>query len=90
MAIRQGDWKLVKYDPVVDGAKGKATAAKLYNLADDVGEAHDLMTEQPEKAAELKAAWDAWNKDNVAAKWGAGGKGKAKAKGKRRAARQGA
>ncbi|MBA3485123.1 MAG: sulfatase-like hydrolase/transferase, partial [Pirellulales bacterium] len=81
MAIRQGDWKLVKYDPVVDGAKGKATAAKLYNLAADVGESHDLMAEQPEKAAELQAAWDAWNKDNVPAKWGEGGKGKAKAKG---------
>jgi arylsulfatase A-like enzyme len=91
MAIRQGDWKLVKYDPVVDGAKGKATAAKLYNLAADVGESHDVIAEQPEKAAELQTAWDTWNNDNVPAKWGEGGKGKAKAKGKgkRRAARQG-
>ena len=32
MAIRQGDWKLVRYDPVVDGMKGTATDAKLYNL----------------------------------------------------------
>jgi len=94
MAIRQGDWKLVKYDPVVDGGKGKgkATPAKLYYLADDVGETRDLIAEQPEKAAELQAAWDDWNEENVAPLWGAGGKGKAKAKarGRRQAVRQGA
>ena len=95
MAIRQGDWKLVKYDPVVDGGRGKATAAKLYNLASDIGETRDLIADNPEKAAELQAAWEAWNNDNVPPKWGAGdGKKKPKArgknKGKRRAARVGA
>ncbi len=33
MAIRRGDWKLVRYDPVMDGMKGTATPPKLYNLA---------------------------------------------------------
>ena len=91
-AIRYGDWKLVKYDPVVDGGRGRATPAKLYNLADDAGEEHDLFAENPEKAAALQAVWDEWNKGNVPPKWGDGkGKRKTKAqgKGKRRAARQG-
>jgi arylsulfatase A-like enzyme len=82
MAIRQGDWKLVRYDPVVDGMKGKATDAKLYNLADDIGESKDLITSEPEKATKLQVAWDEWNKSNVPALWGEGGK-KKKTTGKR-------
>ena len=70
MAIRKGDWKLVKYDPAVDGDTGKVTAAKLYNLKDDVGEAHDLIQAEPNKAAELQAEWDKWNELNVAPLWG--------------------
>ena len=41
MAIRHGDWKLVRYDttPTRTAATGRpATPAKLYNLADDIGE----------------------------------------------------
>src|SRR6185295_10617192 len=58
MAIRQGDWKLVRYDPVMDGMKGKATKAKLYNLAKDIGESKDLIEAEPDKAKALQAAWD--------------------------------
>jgi arylsulfatase A-like enzyme len=72
MAIRDGDWKLVRYDPVVDGEQGRATAAKLYNLADDVGESNDLIDQHPEKAEALQAAWDEWNQSNVAPLWGPG------------------
>ena len=80
MAIRKGDWKLVRYDPVVDGGKGKATEAKLYNVASDIGESKDLMDAEPEKAKELQAAWDEWNKSNVPALWGGGAKKKKAAK----------
>jgi len=74
MAIRMGDWKLVKYDPVADGGKGQPTDAKLYNLADDIGEKNDLAAKNSEKVKELQAAWDKWNKDNVPALWGGGKK----------------
>jgi arylsulfatase A-like enzyme len=80
MAIRQGDWKLVKYDPKVDEAPGKVTEAKLYNLANDLGEKKNLIDEEPEKAKELQAAWDEWNKSNVPAAWGGDAKGKKKNK----------
>lgn len=66
MAIRRGDWKLVRYDPVADGEKGRATPVKLYNLADDIHEDKDLSAEMPDKVRELQAKWDAWDQQNVA------------------------
>jgi arylsulfatase A-like enzyme len=68
MAIRHGDWKLVKYDPAADdGSRSDlkshhpALSAKLYNLASDIGEAHDQSQANVEKAAELLALWRTWN-----------------------------
>jgi arylsulfatase A-like enzyme len=90
MAVRQGDWKLVKYDPVVDGGKKGATDARLYNLAEDVSEEDNLIAEEPEKAKELQAAWDEWNKSNVPPLWGENGKGKKKGQGRGKAKRRAA
>lgn len=70
MAIRQGDWKLVRYDGRVDGMPNTITEAKLYNLNDDIGEERDLADENPAKAEELQAAWDEWNEANVPPLWG--------------------
>lgn len=61
-AIRKGDWKLVASR--LDGKE-----PKLFNLADDVGEAKDLTTDQPDKVKELKAAWDSWNKEQEEPRW---------------------
>ena len=73
MAVRKGDWKLVKYDRAAENGKG-TSAAKLYNLADDIGEKTDLSAKHADKVKELQAAWDAWDKANVAPLWGAGKK----------------
>lgn len=70
MAIRHGDWKLVRYDPIADGDTGFVTDAKLYNLADDIGESKDLVHAEPQKAKELQTAWDKWNELNVEPLWG--------------------
>ncbi len=76
MAIRQGDWKVVRYDPAADGEKAKgATPAKLYNLARDIGEANDLAAKEPEKLKALEAVWQKWNAELVPPLWGAGAKG---------------
>ena len=65
MAIRAGDFKLVRYDSNVDtrtGAKNQPVAGpKLYNLSKDIGETNDLYVSMPDKARELQAKWDAWN-----------------------------
>jgi hypothetical protein len=72
MAIRSDDWKLVRYDLNVDQAAGpqRVTPPKLYNLADDIGEANDLAAQMPEKVKELQAKWDLWDRDNVKPSWG--------------------
>ena len=76
MAVRSGDFKLVRYDSNADTLTGKSnqpvTAAKLYNLAADIGETQDLAAAMPEKVQELQGLWDAWNKNNVAPLWGGG------------------
>jgi arylsulfatase A-like enzyme len=74
MAVRMGDWKLVK--AFGDGgmpreAPGKATTAgaQLYNLKQDIAEQQDLATKHPEKVRHLTAAWETWNKELVDPAW---------------------
>lgn len=93
VAVRQGDWKLVKgatdEKPVGSlGLKASLEGAQLYNLASDIGEKTDLSTQNPEKVKELAAAWEAWNKDNIEAQWlpGNRGQGQGQGKGKTKAA----
>jgi arylsulfatase A-like enzyme len=69
MAIRHGDWKLVRYDPASDGEKGRISAVKLYNLADDIGEAKDLSASNPDKYKELLTAWDKWSAELAKPLW---------------------
>jgi arylsulfatase A-like enzyme len=82
MAIRMGDYKLVRYDRNADTLSGAgnqgATETKLYNLASDIGEASDLAAKMPDKVKELQARWDEWNSQLVPPLWGGGGGGKAK------------
>ena len=68
MAVRAGDWKLVRYDGNADTGTGRvqpATPAKLYHLAEDIHEDKDLAAEMPDKVRELQALWDGWNKANI-------------------------
>lgn len=68
MAVRMGDWKLVRHS--------QSDELELYNLKDDVGESKDLAKDKPDKLKELQAAWDQWDSTLVAPSWG--GQGKAK------------
>ena len=52
-AVRQGDLKAVRH--------GKS-AWELYDLAKDPTEMDNLAKAMPEKAAELGAMWEAWNR----------------------------
>lgn len=54
MAVRQGNWKLVRYDAAADGESDRGVSPqRLYNLANDIGESHDLADQEPEHAANL-------------------------------------
>lgn len=72
MAIRQGDWKLVKTS---DGPLQRTQAltdlsgAGLYNLANDLGETKNLAAEQPAKVRELAEAWQRWNNELAKPLW---------------------
>jgi len=74
MAIRVGDFKLVRYDNNADTRTGRrnqgVTPVKLYNLRDDIGETKDLAAAMPDKVKELQSRWDAWNATNVKPLWG--------------------
>ncbi|MDQ3623585.1 MAG: sulfatase-like hydrolase/transferase, partial [Verrucomicrobiota bacterium] len=78
MAIRMGDWKLVK--AFGGGVERKPTEARrsvardpngaqLYHLGHDIGETTDLAAREPEKVKQLAAAWMEWNRQNVAPIW---------------------
>lgn len=51
-AIRAGDWKLLQFF--------EDNTIELYNLADDIGEHHDLSKERPDKTQELLEKLKAW------------------------------
>jgi arylsulfatase A-like enzyme len=65
-AIRKGDHKLVVSR--IDGPE-----PRLFNLADDIGEAKDLAMKQPEKLKELKMLYDTWNAQQAKPLWPAAG-----------------
>jgi len=57
-AIRCGDFKLIEFF--------EDDRVELYNLADDIGEQHDLANEMPDKAAALRKRLDAWQAEVAA------------------------
>ncbi len=74
MAIRVGDFKLVRYDSNADTNTGEkkqpVTAARLYNIWEDKGETKDLAGIMPDKQKELQTLWDAWNSTLATPLWG--------------------
>ncbi len=74
MAIRKGDWKLVKTrdGPHVDidpETLGDLSTAELYNLAEDIGERTNVALQNPQKVKELVDAWRRWNKELAKPLW---------------------
>lgn len=77
MAIRKGDWKLVKTQdgalPPDPSVLSDLSAAELYNLAADIGETKNLALTNPAKAKELADQWQEWNRELAKPLWPAGG-----------------
>ena len=75
MAIRKGDWKLVKATGEQRDRgdrrlhQGETADAELYNLAQDIGEKNNLADKEPAKCKELASAWEKWNSELVEPKW---------------------
>jgi arylsulfatase A-like enzyme len=69
MAIRAGDWKLVRPDLSAKEFGQIAEKPMLFNLRTDVGEKHDLAGKHPEKVKVLMGKWQAWNKELAPPAW---------------------
>jgi len=52
-AVREGDWKLL--------LSAQEPKRQLFNLADDIGETHDLAREKPDVVERLHKAWLDWS-----------------------------
>jgi arylsulfatase A-like enzyme len=65
-AVRHGQWKLVDWR---DFDTKTNSGWKLYDVAKDVGEEHDLAALQPQLVDQLRQEWDEWNAHNVAPLW---------------------
>ncbi len=73
-AIRKGDWKITWLpQPFGQQHRQEASTWKLYNLARDLGEQHDLSEQYSEKRKELIGHWEEYVKKNgvVASRWNA-------------------
>jgi arylsulfatase A-like enzyme len=70
MAIRKGDWKLVRPDFSPDTPFGKvAEKPLLFNLKEDIGEKTDLAAKHPDRVKELQQQWDKWNATLAPSAW---------------------
>ncbi len=77
MAVRAGDWKLVRASLTDEEHGPPPPAPMLFNLKDDPGETTDVAAKYPGRVKDLQAAWDGWNATLVPPKWPATVKGKA-------------
>jgi arylsulfatase A-like enzyme len=66
-ALRSGKWKLFQ-------ARGD-TAPRLFDLSTDAHEDNDLAAANPEIVKQLRADYDAWNKQNIDPLWKTQGRG---------------
>ena len=57
-AVRDGDFKLIEYYETGE--------IELYNLQDDIGESHNLTSELPERAEEMRQLLHDWREKNQA------------------------
>jgi arylsulfatase A-like enzyme len=74
MAIRKGDWKLVKTreGPLVDvdpSTLRDLSDAGLYNLSEDIGERRNRAAERADKVKELSDLWQRWNRQLAKPSW---------------------
>ena len=74
VALRQGDWKLVRMHdgpPREDPSPlSDLAVAELYNLKDDIGETRNLAAAHPEKVKERARVWLSWSAQMEKPRWG--------------------
>lgn len=76
MAVRQGDWVLVR--PSTGEKEYEAIAVKpmLFNVTEDIGQDRDLAARRPEMVRRLQESWDRWSAELPQPRWPATLRGK--------------
>lgn len=73
-AIRKGDWKLLwlSSKPAWLAPPENSESWRLYNIAKDPGEQHDLVTQEPDKFKDMLKIWQDYAKEQavVLPEWG--------------------
>lgn len=73
MAIRKGDWKLLKMSDMgfveLPSALTDLSTIELYNLKDDIGETKNLASTNPKKVKELAGDWTRWTEGLAKPGW---------------------
>lgn len=62
-AVRQGDWKLLRYPAFAEEEELDEQGFFLVNLKEDLGETKNLAHQYPQRVAELSALYDEWAAD---------------------------
>ena len=62
-AVRDARYKLLQQ------SRGQDSSVRLYDLQEDPAESKNLAAEKLDDVKRLKAAWDEWNKLNIAPAW---------------------
>lgn len=79
MAIRKGDWKLVKTAegplPADVTRLADLSDAELFDLSKDIGESKNVAAAHPEIAKDLAETWQRWNRELAKPLWRSGGGG---------------
>ena len=72
MAVRKGDWKLVKMmegPNKEDPAALSLTGAELFNVRTDIGEKTSLTTANPDRVKDLGETWQRWSAQLAKPAW---------------------
>jgi len=75
MAIRKGDWVLVKPSMGTKEYENIAKVPMLFDLSKDIGQEKDLAAQFPDRVREMQTDWDRWNQTLMAPRWPATYKG---------------
>jgi hypothetical protein len=76
MAIRKGDYVLVRPSLGKKEYENIAKTPMLFNLAKDISQEKDLAALQPDLVRELQADWERWNAELADPRWPATFQGK--------------
>jgi arylsulfatase A-like enzyme len=69
MAIRKGDWVLVRPSQGQKEYENIAKKAMLFNVAKDIGQENDQTAHEPDRVRDLQADWDRWSAGLPEPRW---------------------